>query len=158
MYNGLTAKGQASYVAYKRGDIMPRILRTLLLTAVIVADVGCYHTRVFTNGQPATAYTQKTVHSLFWGLVQQNVEPPSTDNCVSNAMQEVRVTTNLGYAFLTVVTLGLWSPMEIEWRCAKQLPPNPGPIGSTPAALGEFTAERLIPPPVPQQEESHAAR
>jgi hypothetical protein len=138
---------------------MPRILRTILLTTAIVAAAGCYHTRVFTNGQPATEYRQKTVHSLFWGLVQQNVEPPITNNCVSNAMQEVRVTTNLGYAFLTVGTLGIWSPMEIEWRCAKQAPPHPGPIGAVPAEPGGFPAERtLLPPPVPQKEESHAAR
>jgi|GraSoiStandDraft_12_1057312.scaffolds.fasta_scaffold1080552_1 Bor protein len=138
---------------------MPRMLRTTLLTAAIVVAAGCYHTRVFTNGQPATEYTQKTAHSLFWGLVQQDVKPPITNNCVSNAMQEVRVTTNFGYAFLTVVTLGIWSPMEIEWRCAKQPPPHPGPIGAALAQPGEFTAERtLLPPPVPQKEESHAAR
>jgi Bor protein len=138
---------------------MLRIGRPMLLTAVIVAGSGCYHTRVFTSGQPATAYMQKTVHSLFWGLVQQNVEPPTTNNCVSNGMQEVRVTTNLGYAFLTVITLGIWSPMEIEWRCTKQTPPNPGPIGSAPAGWDVFPVERtLLPPSVPWKEETHAAR
>src|SRR5262252_10570366 len=138
---------------------MPRMLRTILLTAALVVAAGCYHTRVFTNGQPATEYTQQTVHSLFWGLVQQNVEPPTTNNCVSKAMQEVRVTTNLGYAFLTVLTLGIWSPMEIEWRCAKTPPPHPGPIGAAQAQPRGFSAERpLIPPPVPRMEESHAAR
>src|SRR5262249_42254673 len=106
-----------------------------------------------------TAYRQKTVHSLFWGLVQQNVEPPTTNNCVSHGMQEVRVTTNLGYALLTVVTLGIWSPLEIEWRCAKQPPPNPGPVGSAPAVLGVTPVEHtLISLPVPWKEGIRVAR
>lgn len=137
---------------------MRSTLCLLLVTGAIVAGSGCYHTRVFTTGQPATAYTQQTVHALFWGLVQQNVEPPTTNNCVSNSMQEVRVTTNFGYAVLTVVTLGIWAPMEIEWRCAKQPPPNPGPLGFAPPEPGDFPAERTPISRILQQEERHGAR
>jgi len=137
---------------------MRSTLCLLLVTAAIIAGSGCYHTRVFTTGQPATAYTQQTVHSLFWGLVQQNVEPPTTNNCVSNSMQEVRVTTNFGYAVLTVVTLGIWSPMEIEWRCAKQPPPSPVPLGFAPPEPGGFLAERSPIPPIRQKEEIYGAR
>jgi hypothetical protein len=137
---------------------MRRTLGLLLVTVAIVAGSGCYHTRVFTTGQPATAYSQQTVHSLFWGLAQQNVEPPTINNCISNSMQEVRITTNFGYAVLTVVTLGIWSPMEIEWRCAKQAAPGPVPLGFAPPEPGGFPAERAPIPPVLQQEETHGAQ
>jgi hypothetical protein len=73
-------------------------------------------------------------------------------------MQEVRVTTNFGYAVLTVVTLGIWSPMEIEWRCAKQPPPNPVPLGFVPPESSGFPAQRTPIPPIFQQEETHGAK
>ncbi len=93
-------------------------------TAVLIAFTamqGCYHSRILTDTQPATEYRKETVHSLFWGLVQEDVVP---DNCPSNAFQEVRVGTNFGYALISVVSLGIWVPMELEWRCAKEPAPS----------------------------------
>lgn len=83
---------------------------------------GCYHTRVVTGSAPATPYAKRTVHQLFWGLYQQNVTPPATDDCVAGGFQEVRVTTTFLYSAVTVLSLGIWSPITIEWRCAKRPP------------------------------------
>ena len=97
-----------------------------LLVSSLVFNQACYNTRVVADAPPASAdYSRKTVHSLFWGLSQENVQPPVTQNCVSNAFQEVRVTSNAGYALLTVLTLGFWSPMQVEYKCAKEPPPPP---------------------------------
>jgi hypothetical protein len=75
------------------------------------------------DSQAATEYKSQTVNSFFWGLMQENVQPP---NCVeSDAMQEVRVNWNYGYSLLTVLSLGIWAPMEVEWRCAKLGAPPP---------------------------------
>ena len=49
----------------------------------------------------------------------------------SNAIDQVRVTGNLGYTLLTVVTLGFWSPMQLQWHCAKAVEP-PGTIDLSP--------------------------
>lgn len=101
---------------------MPKLPRAMLIAAVIALQ-GCYHSRVITDSQPGTEYKSETVNSFFWGMMQENVQPP---NCVeSNAMQEVRVNWNFGYSLITVATLGIWAPMEVEWRCAKLPAPLP---------------------------------
>ncbi len=78
---------------------------------------GCYHYRVEpVDAPPGTEPESTTQHSLFWGLVQTQAEEP---NCQGNGAAEVVATTNLGFSLLTVATLGIWSPLQLEWRCAK---------------------------------------
>ncbi|MEO5928296.1 MAG: hypothetical protein ABIR47_00045 [Candidatus Kapaibacterium sp.] len=103
---------------------MTKSLRATIISICVIALQGCYHTRLMTNAAPATDYHHTTSNSLFWGLVQDNVVP---DNCPNGSMQEVRVTSNLGYSLITVVTLGIWSPIDVEWRCAKRDAPPDGP-------------------------------
>ena len=91
--------------------------------------LGCYHYRAVPQ-QPASetavggsrgvaASGSETVWSLLWGAVQEN---PSIDNCQGQDLAEVTVHSNLAYALLTVATLGLVSPVRVEWYCAR---PNP---------------------------------
>jgi hypothetical protein len=80
---------------------------------------GCYHYRVVApDPEPATEYENRVVNSLFWGLMQ--AKDISADDCLSNALDEVRVTTNLVYSVVSVATLGIWMPMNVQWRCAKE--------------------------------------
>ena len=84
---------------------------------------GCYHYRV-TAPDPLPASPAKseqiTVHSVFWGLFPKSQPHVFAKNCrMSNALDEVKMTTNFGYAFVTILSLGLWSPMDVEWRCSK---------------------------------------
>jgi hypothetical protein len=99
------------------------LYRSVLIFAVLLPLVwtqGCYHYRVIVpQPTPATEYEKKTSHALFWGLVQDET---ITNNCVSNTLDEVRVTTNMGYVLVSVLTLGIWVPLEVEWRCAKAPP------------------------------------
>ncbi|MCC5905431.1 MAG: hypothetical protein JJU13_04450 [Balneolaceae bacterium] len=86
---------------------------------IIPLVTGCYHYRVIApDPEPATEYEKRTVHSLFWGLMQ--ARDISADDCLSNALDEVRITTNLGYSIVSVATLGIWMPMDMRWRCAKE--------------------------------------
>lgn len=94
----------------------------LLALALFLATPGCYHYRVVVPGpDPATDYERRRVDAFFWGLVQEDV--PATD-CLSNALDEVRVTTNAGYLVASVLSLGLWVPLDVAWRCAKAPSPN----------------------------------
>jgi hypothetical protein len=116
--------------------------KTWSIAALILAlsDTGCYHHRVLASkGNSATSYATKNVYSLFWGLAKKpNIDvshqdgaatqPPGT--CESNAINEVRVTSNLGYAAVTVLTLGIYSPLKVQWMCATEPPPRPRPIGA----------------------------
>jgi len=95
------------------------------LSAIILLMVfeSCYHTRVTTsNFDPSTGYQKKTVCSLFWGLAQRDVLATNCDSLKLKSLDEVRVTTNLGYALITVATLGIVCPMTIEWKCPKPCP------------------------------------
>jgi hypothetical protein len=78
---------------------------------------GCYHYRVTpASSVPADDGHSTTKHALFWGLLQERAEEP---NCQGNGASEVVASTNLGYALVSVVSLGIWVPMSLEWKCAK---------------------------------------
>jgi hypothetical protein len=80
--------------------------------------------------EAATRSGRQTIHTLGWGLVAKNAV---ANNCAdSNAMDEVRVSSNLGYNILTVASLGFWSPTTVEWKCSmpqgQSAPPNPSSL------------------------------
>ena len=83
---------------------------------------SCYSYRVATQAQAGTETSGTiTAHSLFWGLVKKPVEiqTPTCDSLGVNGVAEVTMKTNFVYAVITVATLGIWSPMKVEWKCSK---------------------------------------
>ena len=102
---------------------VPRRRQRMLITVLLLVAFtqGCYHYRVTTpTPDPATEYEKRTSHGLLWGLVKD--DQPARDCEKSKALDEVRVSTNFGYALATVLSLGIWSPLDVEWRCAKPKP------------------------------------
>jgi hypothetical protein len=98
-----------------------RASRVVTATLSLALSAGCYHYRVTApDPTPATEPQRKTVHSLAWGLLSQPQSVRTLECEPSNALDEVRVTSNFGYTVLTALTLGFWSPLQVEWRCAKQ--------------------------------------
>ncbi len=94
-----------------------RVVLLVVLLGALGWGQGCYHYRVVVpQPNPATEYEHRTMHAFLWGLVQQDMP---ADDCLANTLDEVRVTTNLGYALISVVTLGIWVPLDVEWRCAR---------------------------------------
>ena len=106
-----------------------RKLGVTLVSLCILASTGCYHVRVIVpQPDPATGYRKKTVDLLAWGaLPKDKKKDVPADNCPSNAIDEVRTSSNLGYNLLTVGTLGFWSHSQVEWRCSKSFE-TPGTI------------------------------
>ena len=83
---------------------------------------SCYSYRVATHALPGSEISKTiTAHSLFWGLVQnpREIHTPICDSLGVNGMAEVTMKTNFGYALITVVTLGIWSPVKVEFKCSK---------------------------------------
>jgi len=82
---------------------------------------SCYSYRVATHAQAGTELSATVTHSLFWGLVKKpkEIHTPICDSLGVNGMSEVVIKNNLGYSLITVVTLGIWSPMKVEWKCGK---------------------------------------
>ncbi len=119
-------------------------------TALLMLHASaCYHYRAIPQ-QPATddavggvqglatEYEGEAVWAIAWGLVQ---ETPRIDNCQGQDLAEVRVTSNLAFALLTVVTIGFVAPVKVEWRCGKATP--------TPGVIGWDDGEDASPPSVP---------
>jgi hypothetical protein len=93
-------------------------IRSCLLAVALLLAGGCYHYRVaFPNTAPAgTEPRTETKWSLVWGLVQQNIDDPPS--CPTHHLAEVTATTNYLYALVTVATLGLAAPVQLQYRCA----------------------------------------
>ena len=104
-----------------------RLLRLSVVVIVLLSNEGCYHTRVLTShNDPSTQYQKVTVNTFFWGLVQRNIIATDCDALQLKSLDEVRVTTNYGYALITVLTLGIWCPVQLEWKCPKPCPREGG--------------------------------
>jgi hypothetical protein len=91
----------------------------LLALVVSLASSGCYAYHITGNRvPPSTEARSQTQVAYLWGIVQPNdIVPP---NCPKNVpLADVTAHTNLGYALITTVTLGIVSIHELEWRCAK---------------------------------------
>ena len=114
---------------------MPNLLKfsskgliKISLIIILMVNQSCYHYRVSSaNFDPSTNYNKKTVHSYLWGKVQSRTNGIDVvaDNCDAlkiNMLDEVRVTTSFPYALITVITLGIWCPIQVEWKCAKPCP------------------------------------
>ena len=102
----------------------------VLLALLCAATQSCYHYRVAAAGaagaNPSTFPHSMTLHATFWGLVQDR----ALENvCAQDeALSRVRTTSNFGYTLLTMVTLGIWAPLHVEYECAN-MTPRTGTIG-----------------------------
>jgi len=116
-----------------RSPLIPfrhRIAIFLCLVAFTSASPGCYTYHVYQVGgpssrelgnQPSTEWRHKTLNALAWGAVRQDLP---IDNCQLPdsqrfGIEEIKIETNMGYVLASAATLGLWSPLEVSWRCAR---------------------------------------
>ena len=91
------------------------------LFAAILFCSSCYSYKVGTRAQAGTEDSKLiTANAFFWGLIQKpkRISTPICDTLGVN-MSEVTVKTNFGYALITVVTLGIWCPVQLQWKCSK---------------------------------------
>lgn len=118
-----------------RGKAMGLTLMTLQLMTG-----GCYRYHLLSpEPDPIVTACQRTVHTLAWGLITRDTRTTHCEGAVpdsvasacrqSNAIDQVRVSSNFGFTLLTIVTLGFWAPMQLKWQCAKPVEP-PGEIGA----------------------------
>jgi len=101
-----------------------------LLALLLLGSQGCYHYRVSAAGpagaNPSTFPHATTLHAALSGLAQDKA---LESVCAKDeALARVRTTSNFGYTLLTVVTLGLWAPIHVEYECANPTPAT-GTIG-----------------------------
>ena len=112
---------------------------------LLASTQGCYHYQVSvagpSGGEPEHLLPSTTLHACSGGWLQdQALEHVCTQD---EALARVRTTSNFGYTLLTVVTLGLWAPVQVEYACANPTPAT-GTIG------GVHAAKDFAMPPTPR--------
>jgi hypothetical protein len=97
---------------------MAKVVGSLLVSASLLSS-GCYHYHVKPDRvAPSTEERAQTQVAYFWGLLQPEDIAPT--NCPRGvALAEVTAHTNLGFALIGVLTLGIVLPHTLAWRCAK---------------------------------------
>lgn len=120
-------------------------MRTFALLALIALTSGCVNVRIarpdhwspqlnhqslayeaphnaYTVSSAATTMHQTNLNVYFWGGTSQvNIDP---GDCAVDGLAEVRVHRSFCDQLATLLTLGMWQPMTIQWRCAKLAQPR----------------------------------
>lgn len=95
----------------------------VLVVFVSISTQSCYEYRVLnSNNDPSTEYRDTVMWSYAWGLVNKpkDFHVPNCNN--SNAIDEVQYRKKFGHSLLTLLTLGIVSPIEVRWKCHKPCP------------------------------------
>lgn len=100
--------------------------RPIALIAAALLTSGCVtHQLIVANPNPTDDRPAAISSNGFgFGALQRR----NVAECDTNLIDEVRVRQTLAQALATVLTLGLWMPTRIEYRCAK-VPSTTGTIG-----------------------------
>lgn len=102
----------------------------VLTLALLIPFSGSYTYHVYQIGgavgrelgnQPASEWKHKTLHALFWGVVRHDLP---VDNCQlvdgeRFGIEEIKIDSNFAYLLAAAVTLGIWVPLDVSWRCAR---------------------------------------
>ena len=76
------------------------------------------------QNMPGTEWETKTLNCWLWGVIRQDL--PITNCRLANGqrlgIEEVRIGRSFLQVFGTVLTLGLWAPVRVSWRCCR--PPS----------------------------------
>lgn len=102
--------------------ILVKKLSAIWYLTIALGLSSCYSYRVGTYAQPGTDASKPiTANCFFWGLIKspKDITTPLCDSLQVNGMAEVTMSTNFGYALITVATLGIWSPIKVTYKCGK---------------------------------------
>lgn len=93
--------------------------RALIVLGAGLALQGCaYHRLVVASGEaPDQRYHAVESNAFGWNFSEQQTV---AEECPTNALSEVRTRTSFLQSLGTVLTLGLWQPAHMEYRCAKE--------------------------------------
>jgi hypothetical protein len=76
------------------------------------------------QNMPGTEWKSKNLNCFLWGLIRQDL--PITNCRLANGqrlgIEEIRVGRNFLQVIATLLTLGIWAPTRISWRCCR--PPS----------------------------------
>ncbi len=95
----------------------------VVIIVLIGAIIGCFPVTIRTDAaQSATDPARPmegTVHRLFWGFFPLGGDYIARE-CSAMSLQRVNVHTNWWETIVTVLTAGIYCPVEVNYLCAKQ--------------------------------------
>ena len=110
-------KNSISSVAF-----LKQVFPVLVLLAGLACAQGCanYQVRIPDSDPLEKDYQGGTMQAFFWGLV---VKPEvMAAECQGEAINDVVIKRNYLHDLASVLTLGIWMPTRVEFRC--QAPPG----------------------------------
>lgn len=98
--------------------------RTGVVLAASLAAPGCYHSVIDTGLQPGpVGYAEEWETAWFIGAVPARVD--ATQAC-EGPWARVETEQSLLNGIVTILTLGIFSPHQVEVTCAAAAPTGPG--------------------------------
>lgn len=93
-----------------------QILNLMLVCSLLAILPACHSYKVVASHDSDSVVTQKaTRYSFVGGLVR----PKNIDaQCPQESISNLTVKTNVGHQLITLITLGMVVPVEIEWSCS----------------------------------------
>ena len=88
---------------------------TLSAAFALVLSGCAYHRLIVAEPNPEGPLKAVDSNAFGLGAVQRR----TVADCPTNLIDEVRLRQSFAEALATVVTLGLWAPARLEYRCAK---------------------------------------
>lgn len=91
-------------------------LPLIVLLAGLAVAPGCstHQVRTPDSDRLTETYKRETPQALFWGLV---LKPQVVAADCKAGLNDVVVKDNFLYDLASVLTLGIWMPSEVEYRC-----------------------------------------
>jgi hypothetical protein len=76
------------------------------------------------QNMPGTEWKSRNLNSFLWGLIRQDlpIRNCRLENGQRLGIEEIRVGRSWPQVLGTFVTLGLWAPARVSWRCCR--PPS----------------------------------
>ena len=87
---------------------------SVLLLAVILAGCASHQVRTPDSDPLEQTYESRMVHAYFWGAV---LDPQVVAADCEDGLNDVIVEDNFLYDLAGVLTLGIWMPGEVRYRC-----------------------------------------
>lgn len=86
-----------------------------IASALLVQGCATYEARVADGKPDLPEYKGGTMNALLFG-VYVDPEIQSAETC-RNGMYDVVAKNNYLYSLASVITLGIWMPLDVEFRC-----------------------------------------
>jgi Bor protein len=82
---------------------------------------SCYSYKIATHAQEGSEFQKDTIDSYFWGIMSKPAKLTTTlcDSLKTPGISELKVHRTFGNSLVTVLTLGIYSRVIVEYKCSK---------------------------------------